>query len=114
MRVSYFAKRLHEGYSIGEATPVGLSRTRKPKLGTMLFIGHSASTAINAAKVTFTENPLNINYPQWLAFATYSVKQLQWAVIEKPALRDQYVRTAINDEWERLSVRLDSLLGEVR
>ncbi len=47
-------------------------------------------------------------------FATYSVKQLQWAVIEKPALRDQYVRTAINDEWERLSVRLDSLLGEVR
>ncbi len=76
VRVSYFAKRLHEGYSIGEATPVGLSRTRKPKLGTMLFIGHSASTAINAAKVTFTENPLNINYPQWLAFAGSST--LRW------------------------------------
>jgi hypothetical protein len=114
VRVSYFAKRLHEGYSIREATPVGLSRTRKPKLATMLFIGHSASTAINAAKVAFTDNPLNINYPQWLAFATYSVKQLRWAVIEKPALRDQYVRSAINDEWGRLSVRLDSLLVEVR
>lgn len=113
VRVSYFAKRLHEGYSINEATPAGLSHTKKPKLGTMLFIGHSASTAINAGKVAFTKNPLNINYPQWLAFARYSVKQLQWALIEKPALRDQYVRSAINDEWDRLSTRVDSLWGEV-
>ena len=113
VRVSYFAKRLHEGYSIGEATPVGPSHTKKPKLGTMLFIGHSASTAINAAKVAFTSDPLNINYPQWLAFAGYSVTQLRWALIDKPALRDQYVRSAIDDEWDRLSIRVDSLWGEV-
>lgn len=113
VRVSYFAKRLHEGYSISEATPVGPSHTSKPKLATMLFIGHSASTAINAAKVAFTENPLDINYPQWLAFTRYSVKQLQWALIDKPALRDQYVRGAINDEWNQLSTQVDSLWGEV-
>ncbi len=112
VRVSYFAKRLHEGSSISEAIPVGLSHTKKPKLGTMLFIGHSASTAINAAKVAFTKNPLNINYPQWLAFARYSVKQLQWALIDKPALRDLYVRSAINDEWDQLSARIDALWGE--
>lgn len=113
VRVSYFAKRLHEGCSISEATPVGPSHTKKPKLGTMLFIGHSASTAINAAKVAFTSDPLNINYPQWLAFAGYSVTQLRWALIDKPALRDQYVRSAIDDEWDRLSIRVDSLWGEV-
>ena len=113
VRVSYFAKRLHEGHSISEATPVGPSHTKKPKLGTMLFIGHSASTAINAAKVAFTKYPMNINYPQWLAFSAYSVKQLQWALIDKPDLRDQYVSSALDDEWDQLSVRIDSLWGEV-
>ncbi len=112
VRVSYFAKRLHEGYSIIEATPVGISHTTKPKLGTMLFIGHSASTAINAAKVAFTKYPMNINYPQWLAFSAYSVKQLQWALVGKPDLRDQYISSALDDEWDQLSVRIDSLWGE--
>ncbi len=113
VRVSYFAKRLHEGYSISEATPVGLSHMKKPKLGTMLFVGHSASTAINAANVVFKNNPLNINYAQWLVFARYSVEQLRWALIEKEALRDQYVRSVINDEWDQLSSRIDSLAGEL-
>lgn len=113
VRVSYFAKRLHEGCSISEATPVGLNHTTKPKLGTMLFIGHSAGTAINAGKVAITKNPLDINYAQWLAFAKYSVKQLKWGLIDKPGLRDQYVRSAINDEWAQISGRVDSLWGEL-
>jgi hypothetical protein len=112
VRVSYFAKRLNEGYTFSESIPVGISHTKKPKLGTMLFIAHSASTAINTGKAAFTKNPLNINYPQWLSFARYSVKQLKWALSEKPALRDKYVMGIINDEWDELSANIDSLWDE--
>lgn len=112
VRVSYFAKRLNDGYSFGEAIPVGIDHTKKPKLGTMLFIAHSASTAINAGKVAFTKNPLNINYPQWLSFARYSVKQLKWALIEKPDLRDKYVMGIIDGEWDELSESIDGLWKE--
>lgn len=112
VRVSYFAKRLHEGYSFSESIPVGIDHTKKPKLGTMLFIAHSASTAINAGKVAFTKNPLNINYLHWLSFAKYSVKQLKWALIQKPALRDKYVIGIINDEWDELSASIDDLWNE--
>ena len=66
VRVSYFAKRMHEGHTFVESVPVGLNHKKRSKLGTMLFIAHSASTAINTGKVAFTENPMNINYVQWL------------------------------------------------
>ena len=112
VRVSYFVKRLAEGHSFSESIPVGLNHEMKPKLGTMLFIAHSASTTINAGKVIFTKNPLDINYPQWLAFARYSVKQLKWTLYNKPALREKYVTDAINDEWSELSANIDSLWGE--
>ncbi|SMP72468.1 hypothetical protein [Anoxynatronum buryatiense] len=112
VRVSYFVKRLAEGHSFSEAISVGLNHEKKPKLGTMLFIAHSASTAINTGKVIFTENPLDINYPQWIAFTRYSVKQLKWVLYNKPALRDKYVMDAINNEWSELSVSIDNLWDE--
>lgn len=112
VRVSYFAKRLHEGYSFNEAIPVGIDHMKKPKLGAMLWIAHSASTAINLGKVVFTKNPMNINYPQWLSFAKYSVKQLKWILMEKPALREKYVVGIINGEWEALSESIDDLWNE--
>jgi hypothetical protein len=112
VRVSYFAKRLHEGHSFSEAIPVGINHTKKPKLGTMLFIAHSASTAINAGKVAFTKNPMNINYPQWISFARYSVKQFKWVLTEKPTLRNKYVMDTINDEWSELSASIDSMWDE--
>jgi len=112
VRVSYFAKRMHEGYSFTEAVPVGISHAKKPKLATMLFIAHSASTAINAGKVAFTKNPLNINYPQWLSFARYSVKQLKWALVDKPTMREKYVLGVIDDEWNELAEKIDGLWNE--
>jgi len=112
VRVSYFIKRLAEGYTFKEAIPFGLNHEKKPKLGTMLFIAHSTSTAINAGKVIITENPLDINYPQWLSFARYTVKQLKWVLLDKPALRDKYVMNAINDEWDELAASMDSLWDE--
>lgn len=73
----------------------------------MLFIGHSAATAVNAGKVYFTQNPMAINYPQWVAFAKYSYKQLKWILLEKPAARDAYVRGIINYELNRVFEEVD-------
>lgn len=109
VRVSYFAKRMDEGSTFREAIPVGLNHSRKPKLGTILFISHSASTAINFGKVTFTKSPLNINYAQWLAFARYSIKQLKWVLVDKPEKSHQYVMGVIDGEWEKLYGELDIL-----
>lgn len=112
VRISYFVKQLAEGYSFSEAIPVGLSHENKPRLGTMLFIAHSASTAINTGKVIFTKNPMDINYPQWLSFARYSVKQLKWVLHDKPALREKYMMNALNDEWDELSASINGLWDE--
>ncbi len=98
VRIGYAFKRLNEGFSIKESIPFSLNREKKPKLSTMLFIGHSASTSINAGKIYFTKNPMSINYPQWIAFAKYSYKQLKWCLLEKPVLQDAYVRGVIIDE----------------
>ena len=48
-----------------------------------------------------------INYPQWVAFAKYSYKQLKWILLEKPAARDAYVRGIINDELNRVFEEVD-------
>ena len=73
-RIGYAFKHIKEGYSVKESIPFSMNREKHPKLATMLFIGHSAATAVNAGKVYFTQNPMAINYPQWIAFAKYSYK----------------------------------------
>ena len=108
IRLGYAFKRIKEGYSVKESIPFSLNRAKHPKLETMLFIGHSAATAINAGKVVFTNNPLAINYPQWLAFAKYSYSQLKWGIIEKPGLRDAYVAQRINAEFDQILDEIDN------
>ena len=99
VRISWAIKHIKEGHSIKESIPVQSGkREKKPKLQTMLFIAHSIATAANAGKVAFTENPVAINVPQWMAFAKYSFSQLKWTLIEKPKLRDKYVMGFIEDE----------------
>lgn len=88
-----------------DSIPLSLNREQHPKLATMLFIAHAGAAAANAGKVYFTQNPVAINYPQWIAFAKYSYSQLKWALLEKPELRDAYVRGKINEE-------LDAVLAE--
>ena len=96
-RVAYGIKRIKEGNSIKDSIPVSLNRDKHPKLVTMLFIAHSAASAVNAGKVYFTNNPMAINYPQWLAFGKYAYQQLKWSLIEKPEARDAYVRSVIDE-----------------
>jgi hypothetical protein len=79
----------------------------------MLFIGHSAATAVNAGKVYFTQNPMAINYPQWIAFAKYSYQQLKWVLIEKPSARDGYVRGIINEQLAEIFEDVDSTFDEI-
>ena len=113
IRIGYAIKRIKEGYSVKESIPFSLNREKHPKLATMLFIGHSAATAINAGKVYFTQNPMAINYPQWLAFAKYSYKQLKWLLYNKPQARDAYVRGVLNDELQETIQSVNETFSKV-
>lgn len=112
-RIGYAFKRIKEGHSIKDSIPFSLDRDKHPKLATMLFIGHSAATAVNAGKVYFTQNPMAINYPQWIAFAKYSYKQLKWVLLEKPAARDAYVRGVLNEQLAEIFEDVDSTFDEI-
>ena len=105
VRLGYAIKHIKEGHKIRDSIPLSLNREKHPKLATMLFIAHAGATAANAGKVYFTHNPVAINYPQWIAFAKYTYSQLKWVLLDKPALRDAYVRGKINEE-------LDDVLAE--
>ena len=107
VRMGYALKRIKEGYSVKDSIPISLNREKHPKLATMLFMGHSAVTAVNAGKVYFTQNPMAINYPEWIAFAKYSYSQLKWVLIEKPELKDCYVRGKINEELHSILAEAD-------
>lgn len=114
VRVGYAIKRIKEGVAIKNAIPISTNHEKMPKLGTMLFIAHSAAAAINAGKMCFTENPMAINYPQWIAFAKYSYQQLKWGLITKPALRDRYVLDAIDGELQEVCEDIDVLLEDMQ
>ena len=113
IRLGYGIKRIKEGNSIKDSIPFSLNREKHPKLSTMLFIGHSVAVAVNAGKIYFTKNPMAINYPQWIAFAKYSYKQLKWVLLEKSELRDAYVRGVIADELNVVYSEIDSTFAEM-
>lgn len=102
VRMGYAFKRISKGYSIKESIPVSLNREKHPKLATMLFLGHSVATAANAGKIAFSENPMSINYTQWIAFAKYSYSQLKWALIEKPPMKEKYITGIIYEELQEI------------
>lgn len=112
VRIGYAFKRIKEGHSVKESIPFSLNREKHPKLATMLFIAHTGATAVNAGKVYFTKNPMAINYPQWIAFAKYSYKQLKWAIIEKPEIRDAYVKGELYEEYKSVINEIDETFDE--
>ena len=112
VRIGYAFKRIGEGHTVKDSIPVSLNREKHPKLATMLFLGHSAATAVNAGKVAFTENPMAINYAQWIAFTKYSYSQLKWAIIEKTAMKDAYVTGKIYGELKEVFDEVDNTFEE--
>lgn len=113
IRLGYGIKKIKEGNTMKDSVPFSLNREKHPKLSTMLFIGHSAATAVNTGKVYFTKNPMAINYSQWIAFAKYSYKQLKWALLEKPELRDAYVKGIIAEELNEVYAEIDDTFTEM-
>ena len=111
-RIGYAVKRIKEGNGIKNSIPISLNREKHPKLATMLFIAHCEAAAINVGKVYFTKNPMAINYPEWIAFAKYSYKQLKWVLVEKPEARNKYVTGEINSELYRAIEQSDLLFDE--
>ena len=112
-RLGYAFKRIKEGHPVKDSIPFSLDRNKHPKLATMLFIGQAGATAINAGKVYFTKNPMAINYPQWIAFAKYSYSQLKWALIQKPELRDRYVKGQLFEELSALISDIDKTFDDM-
>lgn len=101
VRISWAVKRISQGYSIKDSIPVttgSKSRIKKPKLETMIFIAHSGATAVNTGKIIFTQNPMAINYPQWLAWAKYAFSELKWELVNRPEIQNKYVMSLIEDE----------------
>lgn len=114
VRMGYSLKRIHDGNSIKESIPFSLDRSKNPKLCTMLFISHSISCAVNAGKIYFTQNPLAINFPEWLTFARYSYKQLKWAIIQKPQLKEAYVNDRLFDELHLIYDEIDNTFNDYK
>lgn len=104
VRLGYCLKRISEGHSIRESVPLTTNRKKRPKLGTMLFIAHAIATGVNAGKVAFTKNPMEISYPQWIAFSLYSFKQAKWALIEKPYENYRHVMDLLEADIARMSM----------
>ena len=112
VRISYAVKRIKEGHKIKDSIPFSLNREKHPKLSTMLFIAQSGATAINAGKIYFTKNPMAINYPQWIAFAKHSYKQLKWVLTEKPEAREAYVNGKLSDRWKAIESDIEKHFEE--
>ena len=112
VRLCYAIKSKAEGHPRKDCIPFSLNRDKHPKLATMLFVAHAGAAAANAGKVAFTQNPVAINYPEWLAFAKYSYIQLKWVLIEKPAKRDAYIRGKINDHLNALLIESQKTFDE--
>lgn len=112
VRLSYAIKRIKKGHKISESIPFSINREKHPKLATMLFIAHSGATAINAGKVYFSKNPMAINYPQWIAFAKYSYKQIKWVLLENPEARDAYIRGQLYDDLKGTRFMVDRYFEE--
>ena len=111
-RIGYSVKRIKEGNKVKDSIPISLNRDKHPKLATMLFIAHTGATAVNAGKVYFTKNPMAINYPQWIAFAKYSYKQLKWALVEKTEARQKYVQSILDEELNTVLYEDELLFDE--
>ncbi len=110
VRLCYLGKNLHEGRPLAESAPLSTNRDKHPKLATMLFLAHSVAAGIDAGRVYFSKNPMELSYPEMVAFAGYAMKQLKWAAIDKPSLRHKYIMDALDAELEQLSSSADERL----
>jgi hypothetical protein len=112
VRLGYFAKRVYEGNLLVDAVPFEIPLGGpKPKLRTMLFTAHLIASAANAGKVAIGQNPLMINYPQWVALFRYLVPQLKWVLLDKEAERHRFVQSALGERWNEVYGQFNATWG---
>ena len=109
VRTSWLAREMAEGRTLADALPVA----NKPRLRTGLLLAHSVAAAINAGKVAITQNPLALNWAQWLAFFRYIVPQVHWLLVEQSKQRDAFIRGQLDHDWTKIQRRAFADVAEV-
>jgi hypothetical protein len=71
-----------------------------------LLLAHALAAAINAGKVAITQNPLTLNWAQWLALFRYLLPQVHWLLIERENRRDAFISGKLSDDWANFNVEL--------
>ena len=112
VRLCYSIKKIKRGCSIKNSIPFSLNREKNPKLSIMLFISHATACSINAGKVFFTKNPMSINYAEWITFAKYTYTQLKWAILQKPGLKEKYIKGQIQEELNSVYDEIDKTFNK--
>lgn len=113
VRLCYAAKRIYEGSSVVDSVPFAFGHEPKPKLHTMLFCAHLIATAANAGKVIISQNPLTINYSQWVAFFLYAIPQTKWVLLDKENARLCFVQDTLDHDWAQLEHELQATWRQV-
>ncbi|MDW8750903.1 hypothetical protein Q7W34_05540 [Streptococcus suis] len=113
VRMGYACRRMSQGVSLSDAVAFSTDRKKYPKLGTILFTAHSVSTAVNLGKIIITENPLAINYPQWLAFFKYSYQEVHYQLFIEPEQKRRFFEEHDCLQYDRLYTDIDTLFEEV-
>lgn len=107
VRTFYFLKRIKEGHGFLESIPFNIpGQPHKPKLQTMLFLAHTIATAANAGKVIITENPLSINFPQWIVFVKSALSQFKWVAWQKENERLAHTQKKLDEDWDQVNKNL--------
>ena len=82
VRGAWVIRRRHEGC----AWPIAVPDAAIPRLRRQLLLGHATAAAVNAGKVALMQNPLALNWAQWLALLRYLGPELAH-LLHGPAAR---------------------------
>jgi hypothetical protein len=78
----------------------------KPRLRSGLLLAHSVGAAMNAGKIAITQNPLALNWAQWLALYRYLIPQMHWLLVEKQNQRGAFIQQRLDTSWAQFSAEL--------
>lgn len=82
VRGAWVVRRRHEG----REWHIALPDAAMPRLRRQLLFGHATAAAVNAGKVAVLQNPLALNWAQWLALLRYLGPELAH-LLHEPAAR---------------------------
>lgn len=84
-----------------------------PKYRSMLLMAHGIATTANAGKVVLTQNPLAVNYAEYMAFIRYLVPSLKYWLFDQRHLRLEHMEKINESAWNDLLNNSDRLLDAI-